>query len=146
MKKLSTAEYLTPALWLAIFSLSLALSVAYAADGVDLDISQFRATSKVDLSSRKGAAIQIDLSVKNNGSVAEPRTATLVGRRIPGNSLVFNRRVEVFDEPGGGPSRFTVVPTDFGLIPQAGGIRWEVVIADDDPDNDYATDITTVRP
>jgi hypothetical protein len=134
-----------------IFSLTLALSTAYAAkpgaaNGVDLDIQQFRATTKVDLSSRKGADIRIDLSVRNNGTVDEPRTATLVGRTIPGDNLVFQDQLQVYDPPAGGPTAFVISPTDMGFIPQAGGIRWEIVIPDADPDDDTATDITVVRP
>lgn len=153
MKKHALVRHLAPALRLGIFSLSLALSAAYAAkpglaDGVDLDITKFRATSKVDLSSRKGADIRIDLSVRNRSDVDSTAVATLVGRTIPGNSLVFNRRLEVSDPPGGGATSYsnTISPTEIDMGPSFGGIRWTVFIADDDLDNDTATDITVVRP
>jgi hypothetical protein len=114
--------------------------------GVDLDITKFRATSKVDLSSRNPQPIDINLTVKNRGTLDEPRTAVLVGRSIPGNSRLFGHRYEVYDDPRGGPTTFTILPEDQGFVPQPGGIRWTVFIDDDNPDNDTATDITVINP
>jgi len=139
------------ALSAGILSLSFVLSPAYAVKpgtgtGVDLDIAQFRATSKVDLSSSQGAEIRLDLAVRNNGSVNATRKAILTGRSVPGNGLVFQHELDVFDDAGGKPTAFTVIPTALGLVPAAGGIRWQVFIDDDDPDDDVAAAITIVNP
>jgi hypothetical protein len=79
---------------LGLFSFMLALSIAYAArpgtaNGVDRDIAQFDATSKVDVSSGALADIRLDPSVRHNGSLDEPRATTPVGTTISGNDLVF---------------------------------------------------------
>jgi hypothetical protein len=152
MKKTPPSNQRVAALRVGMLSLSLVLSTAFAAkpstaSGVDLDISQFRATTKVDLSSSKGADIRIDLSVSNNGSLNEPRKAILTGRTVPGRGLVFQHELQVFDDPGGRPTNFTVtvIPTELGLASPPAGIRWQVFIADDDPDDDVAEDITVIR-
>ena len=136
-----------------IFSLTLALSTAYAAkpgtaNGFDLDIQQFRTTTKVELSSRKGADIRIDLSVRNRSDLDGTAVATLVGRSIPGNSPLIARQFDVYDPPGGGATAFsyTIDAADIDMGPSFGAIRWTVSIADVDRDVDTATDITVVRP
>jgi hypothetical protein len=151
MKQRSLRGRHLPALHAAAIALSLAVSGAYAAKpepaaGVDLDIVQFRATPKVDLTSRHGSEIRIDLSVRNNGSLDQTRSAILTGRATPGNNLVFQRRIPVADEPGGGPTAYTIVPTDMGLVPPPGRIIWTLFITDDDPDDDTDTATTIVRP
>ena len=107
MKKHSTRSHKAAVLPTGILSLSLALSTAYAAkpetaSTLDLDIAQFRTTTKVELSDRKGADIRIDLSVRNRSDVDDTAVATLVGRTIPGNSRVIARQFDVYDPPGGG--------------------------------------------
>ncbi len=153
MKRHNPSGAGTAGLRFGIFSLTLALSTAYAAkpgtaNGFDLDIQQFRATTKVQLSSRNGADIRIDLSVRNRSDVDSTAVATLVGRTIPGNSRVIARQFDVYDPPGGGATAnsYTIDPADIDMGPSFGGIRWTVYLEDDDPDFDTATDITVIRP
>lgn len=152
MKKHSAHGRNAVALRAGIMFFCSALSAAYAAKPgtasvFDLDITRFSATPAVDLSSRDGADILIELSVRNKSRVEATGRALLVGRTIPGDSLVFNRWLgEVSDHPGGGATlhSYTIHPSEIDMRPSFGGIRWTVYVEDQDPDFDTATDITVV--
>lgn len=103
--------------------------------GVDLDIDRFT----VPGTGRVGRALTLSINVRNNGTVNQPRTATLTGTQ--NGVQVYNRSLQVSDPVGGGTSQFAFpafTPTVTGTI------SWKVEIFDDNPDVDVATGTTTV--
>lgn len=155
MKKHSTRGHHAMALYAGMMSLCLAFSTAYAAkpgnaDVFDLDISKFRTTDRVNLSSRDGADVIVELTVRNRSRVNGTGRALLVGRTIPGNSLVFNRWLgDVTDPPGGRGTLYTYTidaNTEIDQGPSYGAVRWTVYVEDQDADFDTATDITVIEP
>jgi hypothetical protein len=110
-----------------------------AAAVIDLDVAQFKVTKRVRLANIK--PIAISLVVKNDGVVnTQERPATVIGTQ--GGVEVYTETLLVHDEIGNGRTQF-----DFpAFTPSvAGDISWTVTIADDDPDVDEATAVTTVQ-
>ncbi|MDH3435126.1 MAG: hypothetical protein OEM60_14775, partial [Gammaproteobacteria bacterium] len=108
---------------------------------IDLDIAQFRVTKRVRLGGNKPPEVSIMLTVKNNGDFNDQtRPATLTG--VQNGVIVYTEAQEVSDPLGNGRSRYLFGP----YVPTvAGDIAWTMVIADDDPDDDVATEVTLVR-
>jgi PKD repeat protein len=105
---------------------------------VDLDITRFSVRKSVKL--RNGQSVTIEMTVANNGTVDEPRPATVVGTQ--NGDEVYNVTIQVSSTPGRGGSQFSFpdyTPTE------TGDITWVATIADDDPDIDEATATTTVK-
>jgi VCBS repeat-containing protein len=106
---------------------------------IDLDIAQFRVTKQIRLAKVK--PVEITMVVMNGGDInSQTRPATVIGVR--GSVELYNRTVAVSDAVGDGRTRF-----DFpAYTPTApGDIVWTATIADDDPDVDVASAVTTVR-
>ena len=105
---------------------------------LDLDISRFTASRKVDLS--RGGSVSFKLVVKNGGTWEGSAQATLTG--VQNNAEVYNQTMTV-TAPVGGSSSYTFpkyAPT------ATDAITWTVTIADTDPDIDTATVVTQVTP
>ncbi|MDH3673515.1 MAG: cadherin-like domain-containing protein, partial [Gammaproteobacteria bacterium] len=116
---------------------------------LDLDIAQFRVTKNVRVGGKK--LVDIKLVVKNNSTVnsGATRPANLIG--VQGGVVIYNCQtglvcpapLQVSDPVGDGRSRFefpSYTPT------ATGDINWTVMIIDDnDPDDDTATAVTSVR-
>jgi len=106
---------------------------------LDLDIKSFRVTGKTSLTKGKGI-ITIKLSVENGGVVEDSAPATITGAQNGGT--VYDETMAVTDGVGNGSTKYA-----FSFSPDTtGDILWTVVIADGDPDDDVATDITVVNP
>jgi hypothetical protein len=106
---------------------------------LDLDIKRFSATKRVSVSRPK--AIVPKLTVQNNGLIEGSAAATVTG--MQGGVEVYTSTISVTDGVGNGSTTY-----DFpSYIPDTtGDILWTAVIADEDPDDDVATTITTVVP
>jgi PKD repeat protein len=103
----------------------------------DLDIARFSVSKRAPLS--KERTIKIKLVVKNTGTSDVTGPATVTG--MQNGVEVYNETMEVSDPPGNGRTAFdfpTYTPTD------TGDIMWTATIADDNPDDDTATAVTTV--
>ena len=156
MKKHSTRGHNAMALYAGMMSLCLAFSTAHAAkpgnaDVFDLDITKFRTTERVNLSSGDRADVIIELTVRNRSRVDGTGRALLVGRTIPGNSLVFNRWIftALTDPPGGKGTTYSYTidaKTEIDQGPSYGAVRWTVYVEDGDEDFDTAKDITVIQP
>ena len=110
--------------------------------GVDLDIAQFRAPKRYDLSSKgnkRRQPIRVRLVITNAGGVDEPRPAMITALLPDGSEVVVFDQV-VADAVGDGRTTYTARyrPT------QVGEIRWTATVMDDDADVDMATAVTTV--
>ena len=106
---------------------------------IDLDIAKFSAPKSVRLAKVK--PVEIKLVVKNSGDFnSQTREATVTGMQ---NGLkVYEETQNVSDDLGNGRSTFKFGP----YTPTAtGDILWSATIADDDPDDDTATAVTTVK-
>ncbi len=110
------------------------------AAAVDLDIARFQVSKHFSLAHGQ-AAIKIKLVVKNNGTVDQPRDATVVGQQ--GGVQIYNQTMAVSDPPGGGRTAW-VFPPFTPAVPE--GIVWTATIADDDPDIDHESATTKVVP
>jgi hypothetical protein len=106
---------------------------------LDLDIGRLSATKRVDLS--RGGSVSFKLVVKNGGTVEGSAPATLVG--MQGGVEVYNQTATVTDGVGNGGTTYAF-PVYTPMA--AGDITWTVTIADEDPDIDTATAVTTVVP
>ena len=107
-------------------------------DPVDLDIKKFSTSRTVKLDKKQ---VSISLTVSNNSAVDEPANAQVIGIQNDG-FIVYNEIISVSDTPGNGSTRW-----DFPAYTPAmtGVIDWLVTIADDDPDDDTASAVTTVK-
>jgi hypothetical protein len=104
--------------------------------GVDLDIVRFRATKRVHLEHMH--AVRLRLKIRNNGSVDQPRSATVVG--VQNGMEVYRQTFAVF-----AASRQHVRYELPSFLPaEAGDITWTATITDDDLDADSATRTTRV--
>ena len=105
---------------------------------VDLDIKRFSASKTVKLGKKQ---VKLSLTVSNNSAVEKPVRADLIGTQN-GDFIVYYQEITVSDVPGNGSTRW-----DFPSFAPAmvGDINWLVRISDDDPDNDAASAVTTVK-
>lgn len=103
---------------------------------LDLDI----AALSVSKTGRVGKSIPVKLKVENNGAVLGQAIATVVG--VQNGDEVYRLRLNVFDDIGRGTTTF-----DFGSYTPtvSGDITWTATIADQDPDEDFAQAVTSVR-
>jgi len=103
---------------------------------VDLDISRFSVSKRASL--KRMTTVGIKLVVVNSGTTDGSAPATLVGTQ--GGAEVYNQTITV-SVPAGSTGRYKFpeyLPTAMGEI------NWTVTIADEDPDDDTATAVTTV--
>jgi PKD repeat protein len=105
-------------------------------DLLDLDIDTLSASK----TGRVGKSIPVQLKVRNNGNTLGQAIATVTGVQI--GEEVYRLRLNVFDDIGKGSTTF-----DFGSYTPtvSGDINWTATIADEDPDEDMATAITSVK-
>jgi PKD repeat protein len=103
---------------------------------LDLDIAALSVSKSV----RVGRSIPVKLKVENNGAVLGQAIATIVG--VQNGDEVYRLRLNVYDDIGRGTTTF-----DFGSYTPtvAGDILWTATIADEDPDEDMAEAVTSVR-
>lgn len=118
---------------------SVFVTVAAPTGVVDLDINRMTVTSRVSL--RRNQVVGITVRIANNGTLDEPRNATVTGRI--GGVEVYRQTQLVRDGLGGGSTNVTF-PNYIPVV--TGTINWEVVVFDDDPDLDVASATTTVNP
>jgi probable HAF family extracellular repeat protein/parallel beta-helix repeat protein len=107
--------------------------------GVDLDITHFTVTKRVNLGSNKNIVV-ISLSVKNMGTLDDFCDATVVG--MQDTDEVYNKNESVSDAIGKGSTTFdfpSFTPT------LADDIVWTVTVADENPDVDVAVANTIVN-
>jgi hypothetical protein len=144
-------------------SLTVTLSGAGIGGGdvVDMDITEFQATEKVELgggSSGKGgdkggdkgkASVELKLKVANRSKSNAQRTATVTG--VQNGVEVYNvsQSVSAKGTGGGkggkGDKGGSVDVTFPAYSPIAGGtIQWTATVQDEDPDSDIATRTTQV--
>lgn len=103
---------------------------------VDLDIQGIGVSGTTKLNRSMG----VSLKVRNNGTVNQPRNATIVG--VLNGLQIYNVTQAVSDAVGGGASTANFP----AYTPQARGtINWTATIADDNADVDTATATTSVR-
>ena len=91
--------------------------------------------------------VVLKLVVKNTGTVEGSALATITG--MLNGTKVYYETLTVTDPVGNGPTRYddSSVPSILPFVPTvAGYILWTATIADDDPDIDEATAVTTVVP
>lgn len=106
---------------------------------LDLDIHNFKVTSKIKLDKVK--AIEIRVDVKNNGLSSGQGSLIVTG--VQNGVEVYNQSWKVSDLAGGGQSRYFLA----SYVPStAGEILWTITISDDDPDDDTAVAATLVEP
>ncbi len=106
---------------------------------VDLDIRRLWVRPTVSLSS--GLHIYLNASILNNGIDEGDRLARLTGVQDGVTVYTYSRLVS---DPVGGSRTFVRFPS---YTPTATGrIDWTLVIFDDDPDDDTATESTSVVP
>ena len=121
------------------------VSVALTGSGfqtgaVDLDIHAFRVTRNTSVEKAQTKPIEIKLAIRNEGTVDEPRMATVVG--MQNGSTVYSEMMMVSDALNDEPTTWlfpSYTPT------AAGDILWTATVQDDDPDDDTATAVTTVK-
>lgn len=106
---------------------------------VDLDISSFRVSKRVSLSSRKRNTVNIKLGVENPNTSNDERLATVQG--LQNQVEAYNETLLVSDKNGKSVFRFPEY-----LPAVEGTISWTATIADDDPDQDVAAAQTQVKP
>jgi hypothetical protein len=111
--------------------------VPTAQSQVDLDIRDFKVTSKIDL--KKVKPIQIRLDVKNKSLVTGDGIATVIGVQ---NGVEIYRTSKIVSDPvGGGFSSFffpSYTPT------LSGKILWKVTLIDGNSDIDVRISSTSV--
>jgi hypothetical protein len=106
--------------------------------GLDLDIKNAKAPETVKLKNAKPVEVRLD--VKNNSSVDEQASATLVG--VQKGEEIYRETINVSDLPGGGSTRYffpDYTPT------QKGDITWTITIDDNVPDLDQKILTTEVK-
>ncbi len=104
----------------------------------DLDITAFRATPKVRLSS--GNPVSMSITIKNRGTEQGRGVLTVTGLQ---NGVEFVHQVlSVFDPVGG---RATTIRLQFYLPTATGLINWTATLQDGDPDLDVKTTTTLVK-
>jgi hypothetical protein len=106
---------------------------------LDLDIHNFKVTSKIRMDKVK--AIEITVDVKNNGISSGQGSLIVTGAQ---NGVeVYNQSWKVSDLAGGGQSRYFLA----SYVPSAAGeIVWTITLSDGDPDDDTAMAATQVEP
>jgi hypothetical protein len=105
---------------------------------LDLDITHFTATKRVNLGSNK--TVKISLAVKNMGALDGPCPATVVG--VQGGEDVYTATELVSDAIGKGS---TTIDFPSYKPTTAGDIDWTVTVDDGDTDVDVATAETIVN-
>ena len=119
--------------------MSISITADISAAVIDLDIAQFKVAKRVSLAHVK--PIGITLVVKNNGAInSQTRLARVTGTQ--GGVEIYNKTMMVHDAVGNGRTKFDFPEFEPTV---AGDISWTVTIADDDPDIDKATAVTTVQ-
>lgn len=103
---------------------------------VDLDIVSFTATEDPSSTVERRVYV-LELAIRNNGDVDEPRDAIIVARTVLGKSRVLGERYEISAPPG--PTDPTVYEYVLEILdPSGGGLDWAAYIDDDDTDYDIA--------
>ena len=121
----------------ANFNLNLTRNCGGVLHPVDLDVKQFKVSKTVKLDKNQ---VRISIKVRNTSNVDEAVQAMVTG--VQNGIVVYSQAMSVSDAPGNGKTSWDFPP----FIPDmTGDINWVVTITDDDPDDDYATAITTVR-
>ena len=107
---------------------------------VDLDIDEFDVDRRYRLGDEEG--IEIELKVINNGTGDQPRTANVTG--FQRGKKIYQETMSVSAPVGGDQTQEFEFPP---FIPsKVGAIIWKVTIADNDPDMDWAWELTIVKP
>jgi len=110
---------------------------------LDLDVASFRVTKRVSLTRVK--SVGLTLVVRNMGTVEGSALATITG--MQNGTEVYSETLTVTDAVGNGRSTYDdgSVPSIPFFVPTAeGDILWRATIADDDPDIDEVTAVTTI--
>ncbi len=114
---------------------------------LDLDVASLKVTKRVSL--KRVKSVGLTLVVKNNGTVEGTALATITG--MQNGTEVYNETLTVTDAVGNGRTTYDdgSVPSIPSFAPDTtaeGNILWTATIADDDPDIDEVTVVTTIVP
>lgn len=110
-----------------------------APGNLDLDIQNFKIPASTRLS--KKGLIEIELDIKNNGTVEGQGSVTISG--VQNGIEVYSQTLMVTDAVGGRSSHY-VFPGYASAAP--GEIVWTITLSDGDPDADTVTATTRVEP